>query len=110
MAMHTDLPIHKVAFDLLSLATDVTRNIPRDFKAGLGAKVRDECIRDLKGGSFGCCVVCGTAKHKDGWFWLAGIRSKQEPPCHQGHPMTTPAFAEWMKQAENMYPPEAFLS
>lgn len=44
MAMHTDLPIHKVAFDLLSLATDVTRNIPRDFKAGLGAKVRDECI------------------------------------------------------------------
>lgn len=33
MAMHTDLPIHKVAFDLLSLATDVTRNIPRDFKA-----------------------------------------------------------------------------
>ena len=42
--MHTDLPIHKVAFDLLSLATDITRNIPRDFKAGLGAKVRDECI------------------------------------------------------------------
>lgn len=68
-----------------------------------------ERIRDLKGGSFECCVVCGTAKHKDGWYWLAGIRSKQEPPCHQGHPMTSPAFAEWMKQAENMYPPEAFL-
>lgn len=33
MAMHTDLPIHKVAFDLLSLATDVTRNTPRDFTA-----------------------------------------------------------------------------
>lgn len=44
MAMHTDLPIHKAAFDLLSMATDITRNIPRDFKAGLGAKVRDECI------------------------------------------------------------------
>ncbi len=44
MAMHDSLPIHKVAFDLLSLATDVTQNIPRDFKAGLGAKVRDECI------------------------------------------------------------------
>ncbi|MGH8417990.1 MAG: four helix bundle protein [Pseudomonas sp.] len=44
MGMHTDLPIHKVAFDLLSLATDITRNIPRDLKAGLGAKVRDECI------------------------------------------------------------------
>ncbi|MGV8917789.1 MAG: four helix bundle protein [Pseudomonas sp.] len=44
MAMHTELQIHKAAFDLLSLATDLTRNIPRDFKAGLGAKVRDECI------------------------------------------------------------------
>jgi hypothetical protein len=44
MGMHTDLPIHKAAFDLLSMATDITRNIPRDFKAGLGAKVRDECI------------------------------------------------------------------
>jgi hypothetical protein len=44
MGMHTDLSIHKVAFDLLSLATDITRNIPRDFKAGLGAKIRDECI------------------------------------------------------------------
>ncbi len=44
MAMHTNLPIHKVAFDLLSLSTDITRSIPRDLKAGLGAKVRDECI------------------------------------------------------------------
>lgn len=44
MAMHTDLAIHKVAFDLLSLATDLTRNIPRDFKVSLGSKVRDECI------------------------------------------------------------------
>jgi hypothetical protein len=42
--MHTELPIYKVAYDLLSLATDITRNIPRDLKAGLGAKVRDECI------------------------------------------------------------------
>ncbi len=47
MAMHTELPIYKVAYDLLSLATDITRNIPRDLKAGLGAKVRDECIEAL---------------------------------------------------------------
>lgn len=47
MAMHTELPIYKVAYDLLSLATDITRNIPRDLKAGLGAKVRDECIEVL---------------------------------------------------------------
>ena len=52
MGMHTDLPIHKVALDLLSLATDVTRNIPRDFKSGLGAKVRDECIGKCK------CLRC----------------------------------------------------
>lgn len=47
MGMHTNLPIYKVAYDLLSLATDITRNIPRDLKAGLGAKVRDECIEVL---------------------------------------------------------------
>lgn len=44
MAMHSDLPIHKFAFDLLSLAADITRNIPRDFKATLGSKIRDECL------------------------------------------------------------------
>lgn len=53
MAMHDSLPIHKVAFDLLSLATDVTRNIPRDFKAGLGAKssawVESEVLAWLEG-------------------------------------------------------------
>ncbi len=47
MAMHHELPIHKIAFDLLSLATDITRNIPRDLKVGLGSKVRDECIEML---------------------------------------------------------------
>ncbi|NDL70534.1 four helix bundle protein [Vreelandella alkaliphila] len=47
MALHTQLPIYKLAYDLLSFATDITRNIPRDLKAGLGAKVRDECIEVL---------------------------------------------------------------
>ena len=47
MAMHTALPIYKIAYDLLSLATDLTRNIPRDLKAGLASKVRDECIAIL---------------------------------------------------------------
>lgn len=68
-----------------------------------------ERIRDLKGGSFGCCVKCGTAKHQDGWFWLAGIRSKTEPPCQLGHPLVEAAFADWMKGAEDMYPPEVFM-
>lgn len=47
MALHHDLPIYKASYDLLSMATDITRNIPRDLKAGLGAKVRDECIEML---------------------------------------------------------------
>lgn len=47
MAMHTDLSIYKVAFDLLSFSTDITRNIPRDLKQGLAAKVREECIAIL---------------------------------------------------------------
>ena len=44
MALHIDLPIYKLAYDLLSLATELTRNMPRDFKASLGAQIRNECI------------------------------------------------------------------
>ena len=47
MVMHTQLDIYKTAYDLLSLATDLTRNIPRDLKVGLGRKVNDECIELL---------------------------------------------------------------
>lgn len=47
MALHHELPIYKAAYNLLSLATDITRNIPRDLKAGLGAAMRDECIQLL---------------------------------------------------------------
>lgn len=44
MAMHHELNIHKQAYELLSIATDLTRNIPRDLKQGLGTAVRDECV------------------------------------------------------------------
>jgi hypothetical protein len=44
MAIHTQLPIYKVAYDLLSVATDVTKNMPRDFKASIGAHIRTECV------------------------------------------------------------------
>lgn len=43
MALHTSLPIYKVAYDLLSAATDVTRSVPRDYKS-LGSMIREECI------------------------------------------------------------------
>lgn len=44
MALHTSLPIYKVAYDLLSVGTDVTRNMPRDYRASIGAKIREECV------------------------------------------------------------------
>lgn len=44
MAQHIDLPIYKLAYDLLDLATDLTRNMPRDFKASLGNQIRNECV------------------------------------------------------------------
>ena len=44
MAIHTDLSIYKLAFDLLNLATDITRNMPRDVKASLGGKIHSGCI------------------------------------------------------------------
>jgi hypothetical protein len=44
MALHTDLPVYKLAYDLLSLAADLTRNMPRDFKNSLGQRIRDECV------------------------------------------------------------------
>lgn len=44
MAIHTELPIYKVAYDLLSVATDFVQNMPRPFKAAIGGRVRDLCI------------------------------------------------------------------
>jgi len=47
MALHTDLEIHKVAEELLGLSLDLVRNIPRDLKQVVGAKIRDECLQVL---------------------------------------------------------------
>jgi len=44
MALHKHLPIYKAAYDLLDLAADLTRNMPREFKSSLGARLRDECV------------------------------------------------------------------
>lgn len=43
MALHHQLPIYKVAYDLLSVAVDYMKNMPRPVKA-LGDRVRDLCI------------------------------------------------------------------
>lgn len=47
MALHKDLPIYKAAYDLLTATTQITRNIPRDFKKLIGEKVREECVEIL---------------------------------------------------------------
>ena len=44
MALHVDLPVYKLAYELLDLATDLTRNMPRDFKASIGGHIRVECV------------------------------------------------------------------
>lgn len=44
MALHTNLPIYKVAYDLLDAITDLVKNMPRDFKQSIGGKLRDECV------------------------------------------------------------------
>ncbi len=44
MAIHTTLPIYKVAYDLLDVITDLSKNMPRDIKQSIGGKLRDECV------------------------------------------------------------------
>jgi hypothetical protein len=45
MALHSELPIYKVAYDLLGLIVQVARNMPRDVKLQLGGTLRDECVQ-----------------------------------------------------------------
>ena len=45
MALHTELPIHKVAYDLASLAFDLIKNMPREVKPVIGSELRDECLK-----------------------------------------------------------------
>jgi hypothetical protein len=44
MALHTELPIYKVAYDLLDAITDLAKNMRRDFKQSIGGKLRDEGV------------------------------------------------------------------
>jgi hypothetical protein len=44
MGIHTNLPIYKVAYDLLDVVTDLAKNMPRDFKQSIGGKLRDEAV------------------------------------------------------------------
>jgi hypothetical protein len=44
MAIHTQLPIYKVAYNLLDVVTDLVKNMQRDFKRSVGEKISVECI------------------------------------------------------------------
>jgi hypothetical protein len=44
MSLAKDLPIYKVAYDLLDVITTLAANMPRDFKQSIGGKLRDECV------------------------------------------------------------------
>lgn len=44
MAIHSQLSIYKTTYDLLSMAVDLIRNMPRDVKQVLGLRIRDECV------------------------------------------------------------------
>lgn len=44
MAIHTELPIYKVAYTLLDVVTDLVKNMQRDFKRTIGEKIAVECV------------------------------------------------------------------
>jgi hypothetical protein len=44
MALHTNLPIYKVAYDLLGVSVDYVTNMPRAFKAAIGGRVSGLCV------------------------------------------------------------------
>jgi len=44
MTIHTQLPIYKVAYDLLDAISDLTAQFPRNFRASMGEQIRVECV------------------------------------------------------------------
>src|SRR3990167_5970484 len=71
MALHTELPIYKVTYDLAMLAATLTRNMPRDFRSLYGRMLTNLVRRR----------ACG------------------ESPTHEGLPMSTKI--EWTDETWN---------
>jgi hypothetical protein len=44
VALASTLPIYRVTYDLLQVATRITKDMPRDYKQSLGNKIREECV------------------------------------------------------------------
>jgi len=45
MALHSELPIYRDTYDLLTKLVQITRNIPREFKRLIGEEMRSECVK-----------------------------------------------------------------
>lgn len=41
------MPIYKEAYELLKLATNITKNMPKDFKASVGGEIRALCVQSV---------------------------------------------------------------
>lgn len=44
MALHTDTPIFKTTYDLSLLVTKLVANMPRNYKADFGQRLREQCF------------------------------------------------------------------
>ncbi len=49
MALHTELKVYKAAYDLYGVVIDGMRNMPREAKPIVGARLRDDCLEVLQG-------------------------------------------------------------
>jgi len=47
MAIHTHLPIYKEAYELLSLTTIFTKNMPKDIRNSIGGEIRHLCLQSV---------------------------------------------------------------
>lgn len=44
MALHTELPIYKLTYELMLLAMELIKNMRRDYKTTVGQKINAECL------------------------------------------------------------------
>jgi hypothetical protein len=44
MALHTELPIYKLTYELMLLAMEFTKSMRRDFKGTVGKEINAECL------------------------------------------------------------------
>jgi len=60
MAIHTELEIYKVSYDLMGFTVDLIRNMPRSARPVVGDRLRDECLS-----VFSCIQAANMADDKE---------------------------------------------